>query len=141
MRGRDLRRRARARLCAFLFHRLTASLTFLPAPAFTRVLSLASPTALIALQEFNKLLVHHEATLLSYSLDLLARVALAQAPARSLAASLEHVAPPDTSVAFCRAGRFGERTLGERRCSFSDVRGAGAHASRQSCTRRKVSCR
>ena len=55
--------------------------------------------------------------------------------------ALEHVAPPDASVAFCRAGRFGERTLGERRCSSSDAWGAGAHASRQSCTRRRVSCR
>ncbi|EGN99254.1 hypothetical protein SERLA73DRAFT_168758 [Serpula lacrymans var. lacrymans S7.3] len=77
---------------------------------YRKVLSLTSPSALIALQEYNKLVVHHDTYLVAYSLDLLVRVALKQTPPGSLDASLEKIAGHDGNVLFCKAGRLGTRT-------------------------------
>jgi hypothetical protein len=66
---------------------------------------------MIALHDFNKFIVQHEASLLSYSLDLLARVAQGQAPPQTLDASMEKLAGQDGSVLFARSGRVGNRTL------------------------------
>ncbi|KAH7911069.1 hypothetical protein BJ138DRAFT_1113504 [Hygrophoropsis aurantiaca] len=78
---------------------------------FRKILSFTSPTSIIALQDFNKFIVHHENWLISYSLDLLARVALYQAPPSSLDASLEKIAGQDGNVVFCSAGRIGQRSI------------------------------
>jgi RHO1 GDP-GTP exchange protein 1/2 len=68
---------------------------------------------MIALQDFNKFVVQHEASLLAYSLDLLARVAQGQAPPHTLDASMEKLAGQDGSVLFVRSGLVGNRTLRE----------------------------
>ncbi|KAH7930131.1 hypothetical protein BV22DRAFT_1028615 [Leucogyrophana mollusca] len=78
---------------------------------YRRILSFGNPTTIIALQDFNKFIIHHENYLLAYSLDLLARVALYQAPPSSLDASLEKIAGQDGNVLFCSAGRIGQRTI------------------------------
>lgn len=82
-------------------------------PRFQRVLPFSNVPTLIALQDFNKFIVQHDATLLCYSLDLLARVASGSAPASSLDASKEQLAGQDGSVLFIRSGRVGNRTLRE----------------------------
>ena len=82
-------------------------------PRFHRVLPFSNVPTLIALQESNKFIVRHDATLLCYSLDLLARVAMGSAPASSLDASKEQLAGQDGSVLFARASRVGNRTLRE----------------------------
>lgn len=76
-----------------------------------KILSYGNPSSIIVLQEFNKFIVHHESYLLAYSLDLLARVAMYQAPASSLDASMEKIAGGDGTVLFCSAGRIKQRTI------------------------------
>lgn len=78
---------------------------------FRKILSYGNPSSIIVLQDFNKFIVHHESYLLSYSLDLLARVAMYQAPASSLDASLEKIAGGDGTVLFCSAGRIKQRMI------------------------------
>ncbi|KAG1750776.1 hypothetical protein EDB19DRAFT_1676909 [Suillus lakei] len=78
---------------------------------FRKILSYGNPSSIIVLQEFNKFIVHHESYLLAYSLDLLARVAMYQAPASSLDASMEKIAGGDGTVLFCSAGRIKQRTI------------------------------
>jgi hypothetical protein len=69
---------------------------------------------MVALEKFNKFLVHSESGLLSYSIDLLTRVALGQAPPQALEATQEKIAGQDGHVLLFRAGRIGDRTLSER---------------------------
>lgn len=78
---------------------------------FRKILSYGNPSSIIVLQDFNKFIVHHENYLLSYSLDLLARVAMYQAPASSLDASMEKIAGGDGTVLFCSAGRIKQRMI------------------------------
>lgn len=78
---------------------------------FRRVLTFSNPPTLIALQDFNKLVVQHEASLLAYSLDILARVAQGQTQPQTLDASMEKLAGQDGNVLFARSGRVGNRTL------------------------------
>jgi len=78
---------------------------------FRKILSYGSPSSIIVLQEFNKFIIHHESYLLAYSLDILARVTLYQAPPGSLDASMEKIAGDSGSVLFCRAGRINTRTI------------------------------
>jgi len=78
---------------------------------FRKILSYRNPSSIIVLQDFNKFIVHHESYLLAYSLDILARVALYQAPASSLDASLEKNAGGDGTVLFCCAGRIKMRMI------------------------------
>ena len=66
-----------------------------------------------ALEKFNKFIVHSESGLLSYSIDLLTRVALGQAPPEALEASQEKIAGQDGHVLLFRSGRIGSRTLSE----------------------------
>jgi hypothetical protein len=68
---------------------------------------------MVALEKFNKFLVHSESGLLSYSIDLLTRVALGQAPPEALEASQEKIAGQDGHILLFRTGRIGSRTLSE----------------------------
>ncbi|KAG1805037.1 uncharacterized protein HD556DRAFT_1328030 [Suillus plorans] len=79
--------------------------------SFRKILSYGNPSSIIVLQEFNKFIVHHESYLLSYSLDILARVAMYQAPASSLDASMEKIAGEDGTVLFCTVGRIKQRMI------------------------------
>ncbi|KAJ8579756.1 hypothetical protein M405DRAFT_109149 [Rhizopogon salebrosus TDB-379] len=76
-----------------------------------RILSYGNPSSIIVLQELNRFIVHHESYLVAYSLDLLARVALFQAPTSSLDASMEKIAGGDGTVLFCCAGSIKMRTI------------------------------
>ncbi|KAG2157870.1 uncharacterized protein EDB93DRAFT_730686 [Suillus bovinus] len=78
---------------------------------FRKILSYGNPSSIIVLQDFNKFIVHHESYLLSYSLDILARVTMYQAPASSLDASMEKIAGEDGTVLFCSAGRIKQRMI------------------------------
>ncbi|KIJ14322.1 hypothetical protein PAXINDRAFT_163479 [Paxillus involutus ATCC 200175] len=78
---------------------------------YRKILSFENVSSIIVLQEFNKIIIHHDNFLLSYSLEVLARVAQYQSPASGLDASLEKIAGQDGSVVCCQAGRIGERTI------------------------------
>ncbi|KAF8638287.1 hypothetical protein AX17_002307 [Amanita inopinata Kibby_2008] len=83
---------------------------------FKRVLDLANPVQLAAIhtqghKHFQRLIVHHEHSMFSYSLDILARVALLQAQLISLDASMEHIAGQDSSVLFFRVAEVAQRML------------------------------
>ncbi|KIL67598.1 hypothetical protein M378DRAFT_9368 [Amanita muscaria Koide BX008] len=83
---------------------------------FRRVLNLQNPVQLAAVHElgdkqFHRLIVQHEHTILSYSLDVLARVATGQAQPSSLDATMERVAGSDSNVIFFRAAEMGQRLL------------------------------
>ncbi|KAI0322603.1 hypothetical protein OF83DRAFT_1049094 [Amylostereum chailletii] len=79
--------------------------------SFRKVLPFVSPTSMAVLQDFNKFIVHHETSLMSYSLDLVARVAQGQSTQQNLEGSLERLAGNDGNVLFFRAGRLSERTI------------------------------
>ncbi|KAJ8585731.1 hypothetical protein M405DRAFT_772540, partial [Rhizopogon salebrosus TDB-379] len=75
-------------------------------------MSYGNPSSIIVfLQEFNRFIVHHESYLVAYSSDLLARVALYQAPTGSLGASMGKIAGGDGTVLFCCAGSIKMRTI------------------------------
>jgi hypothetical protein len=63
------------------------------------------------LQDFNKIIIHDGSDLLSYSLEVLARVAQYQAPPSSLDASLETIAGQAGDVLCCQVGQMGDRTI------------------------------
>lgn len=68
-------------------------------------------------KDFNKLLVHYDTSLVSYSLDLLARFALGEASKQALDASLERIAGGDSgagtgNVLFFKHAQVGHRMLG-----------------------------
>jgi hypothetical protein len=68
---------------------------------------------MIALPEFNKLVVHQANSLWTCSLDSLARAALSGEPGRQEArASLQRLTNPDDNVLFFKAGQVANRTLG-----------------------------
>lgn len=56
--------------------------------AFHQILAFENAKNIIALQGFNKILIRHDGHLLSYFLEVLARVAQYQSPASALDASL-----------------------------------------------------
>ena len=72
------------------------------------MLSFGNIKSIIVLQDFNKIIIHDGSDLVSYSLEVLARVAQYQAPASSLDASLETIAE---DVLCCQAGQMGDRTI------------------------------
>ncbi|KAK2460341.1 hypothetical protein APHAL10511_007730 [Amanita phalloides] len=83
---------------------------------FKRVLGLENPIQLAAVhdlggKQFRRLLVHYERAILSYSLDILARVTMQQAQPSILDASMERVAGKDSNVLFFRLAEVGQRML------------------------------
>lgn len=75
------------------------------------MLNLSNPASMLALPEFNKLLVLSDHYLYAYALDLVARTAAGQATTEQLEASRQVVAGQDGSVLFFRAGRIGSRNM------------------------------
>jgi hypothetical protein len=63
-------------------------------------------------KQFHRLVVHHDHTILSYSLDVLGRVVTGQAQASTLDATMERVAGKDSNVLFVRVAEIGQRLLG-----------------------------
>jgi hypothetical protein len=78
---------------------------------FRKILSYEDAKSIIVLQNFNKIIIHHDTYLLSYSLEVLVRVAQYQAPPSSLDASLETIAGQPGNVLCCQAGQIGGRTI------------------------------
>ncbi|KZS88061.1 hypothetical protein SISNIDRAFT_460111 [Sistotremastrum niveocremeum HHB9708] len=74
-------------------------------------LRLPFTSSISALQGFNKLILQCEQGVLSYSLDLLARVALQNASPSLLEASMENISQRDESVQFFRTGIVANRTI------------------------------
>jgi hypothetical protein len=70
-----------------------------------------SPTSIVAVPEFNKLLVHCDTALFSYPLDLVIRVSQRHDTPETLEGSMERLAQKDGSVLFFKAGRVAHRTL------------------------------
>ncbi|KAF7986494.1 hypothetical protein HWV62_31305 [Athelia sp. TMB] len=89
---------------------------------FTRVLPYSNPTSMLALQDFNKFVVQHEACLYSYSLDLMARVIRHPSSIKSFEATMEKIAGNEGSVLLARSGRVGNRIL--RMCNISEFQTA-----------------
>ena len=82
------------------------------AAAFQKVLGFISPTAVVAIPEFNKFLVHYEMALYSYPLDLVVRASQGLSTVK-LEDSVERLAQKDGNILFFRAGRIANRTLGK----------------------------
>jgi RHO1 GDP-GTP exchange protein 1/2 len=78
---------------------------------YRKILSFEDVKGIIALQDVNKFIIHQDGYLLSYSLEVLARVAQYQAPPSSLDASLETIAGQNGNVLCCHAGQMGDRTI------------------------------
>jgi hypothetical protein len=70
------------------------------------------PTSVVAVPEFNKLLVHCELELVSYSLELAIRVSQGDASSKpGLDDSEEKLAQDHGNVLFVKAGRIADQTL------------------------------
>jgi hypothetical protein len=70
------------------------------------------PTSVVAVLEFNKLFVHCELALFSYSLELAIRVSQGDASSKpGLDKSEEKLAQENGNVLFFKAGRIADRTL------------------------------
>ncbi len=70
------------------------------------------PTSVVAVPEFNKLIVHCELALFSYSLELAIRVSRGDASSKpGLDNSKEKLAQEHGNILFFKAGRIADRTL------------------------------
>ncbi|KAL6307423.1 hypothetical protein BKA93DRAFT_815806 [Sparassis latifolia] len=83
---------------------------------FKKILDKPNTVGMAALPDFNKFIVHCDVGLLSYSLELLVRVATGASPLENLDASLERVSP-DSTVLFFRAGQMEYRRGDQLRCA------------------------
>jgi hypothetical protein len=73
------------------------------------------PTSIVAVPEFNKLIVHCELALFSYSLELAIRVSQEDASSKpGLDKSEEKLAQENGNVLFFKAGRIADRTLSKQ---------------------------
>lgn len=83
--------------------------------AYRKALPFPSVPSMFALQDFNRLLLHVDAQLLSLPLSLLAQVALSNidetAPTSSLTKRLERVAGNEGKIMFVRVGAISARTV------------------------------
>ena len=79
--------------------------------ALRRVLNLQSARYIAALPSHNKVLIHADNALLSFSMDLLARVSQGNSPPAALEASMEKISGSD-NVTISRAGVVKDRTVG-----------------------------
>jgi hypothetical protein len=72
------------------------------------------PTSVVAVPEFNKLVVHCESALFSYSLELAIRVSQGDASSKpGLDNSAEKLAQEHGNILFFKVGRIAGRTLGK----------------------------
>ncbi|KAF8896352.1 hypothetical protein BD779DRAFT_1668158 [Infundibulicybe gibba] len=83
---------------------------------FRKVLPYGNPSSLAAIEgigekTFNKFIVHYDTSVFSYSLEIIARVALGQAQIGALEATMERIAGQDSNVLFCKHIQIGQRVL------------------------------
>ena len=86
---------------------------------FRLMLNYMHPTSLAAVtslgrKSFNRLVVHVDSAVMTYSLDILARLALGKSQQHSLDASIERVGGNDVNIVLCRHIHFNKRAL----CSY-----------------------
>ena len=89
---------------------------------FRRVLNYGHPTSLAALtmlghKTFNRLVVHVDSAIVTYSLDILARLALDKSQAETLDASMERVGANDGNIVICKHIQLEGRAL----CSYISI--------------------
>lgn len=73
------------------------------------------PTSVVAIPEFNKLIVHCESELFSYSLELAIRVSQGDASSKpGLDNSAEKLAQDHGDILFFKAGRIADRTFSKQ---------------------------
>ena len=77
------------------------------------------PTSLAVLstfgrKTFNRLVIHADSSIVTYSLDILARLALDKSQLQSLDASIERIGGNDLNIVLCRHIHFNKRAL----CSY-----------------------
>lgn len=77
----------------------------------TEILSITSPTSIYTLQDFNKVIIHHNGEIVSYSLDMIARFSLGRSSKASLESTYEKVSRNEGNVLFCKPGVVGKRTM------------------------------
>lgn len=87
-----------------------------PDVKFRRVLNCMHPISLAALttlghKSFNRLVVHVDSAVMTYSLDILARLALDQSHLYSLDASMERVGGSDVNIVLCKHIHFDKKAL------------------------------
>ncbi|CAA7267017.1 unnamed protein product [Cyclocybe aegerita] len=80
------------------------------------VLQHKNPTSLSALttlgtKTFNRLIVHADSMVMTYSLDILARIAVGSSARQTLEASLERIGGSDANIVFCKHIHLGGRAL------------------------------
>lgn len=83
---------------------------------FRWVLNYKNPTSLATLTSlgdkvFNRFVIHSDSSLVSYSLDILSRLALGQTQTQTLDASIERITGNDINVTFCKHVHLGGRAL------------------------------
>jgi hypothetical protein len=65
------------------------------------------------LPDFNKVIIHHNNEIVSYSLDMIARLSLGSSSQSSLESTREKVSGNEGNVLFCKPGVVGKRTIRE----------------------------
>ena len=83
---------------------------------FRLILNYMHPTSLAAVttlgrKTFNRLVVHVDSAIMTYSLDILARLALDKSQVQSLDASIERIGGNDVNIVLCRHIHFNKRAL------------------------------
>lgn len=77
----------------------------------TKILDITSPTSIYALPDFNKVIIHHNHEIISYSLDMIARLSLGRTSQSNLESTYEKVSGNEENVIFCKPGVVGNRTI------------------------------
>lgn len=86
--------------------------------AFKKALIYSNPKYMAALQTIenkvlNRFIVHSESIVMSYSLELLARLALDQTTRDRLDASMERIGSGELNIVFCRCAQINGRGMGK----------------------------
>ena len=78
----------------------------------TKVLDITNPTSIFTLPDFNKVIIHHNHEIISYSLDMMVRLSLAKTSRLNLDSTREKVSNHhEGNVLFCKPGVVGNRTM------------------------------
>jgi len=87
--------------------------TFRPWSDLTKILNITNPTSIYTLPDFKKVIIHHNNEIISYSLDVVARLSLRRSSRSSLESTCEKVSKNEGNVLFCKPGVVGKRTMRE----------------------------
>lgn len=86
---------------------------FLTWPDLTKILNIVNPTSIYTLPEFNKVIIHHNHEIVSYSLDMIARLSIGKTSQSNVESTYEKVSGNERNVLFCKPGVVGNRTMRE----------------------------